>query len=357
MKRQSIVRSFDKICPDEEARERMLQNILLSSEISPEGKDKRYMRKKMRPMLIAAIISLMILLMGCAIVAMKLEDVKIGQNITRGEILDSQGNVLIEKDVPQDIISIHGLKESPAYLAQQEWFEFEKNYDPNYEILFSVEEFDVPDAYSAYNPYTQDMVDKIDEIVAKYDLKLLGPLAVFQRWEYEIFQDCLNIESLVVSDEKASVTNMSGYFYEGGNFNVEFNMEMADKEHSWPNPMLNSLFYSRKDYFDDTTRNVHKTQWWDQWNYTTESGYDVLIASSRFGAIAICDKVDSVIYVNIENTFGTDWDDVTGEYATTITMTKEQLEEVVDQIDFSIEVESVDMDLAKEQLEQFANME
>lgn len=307
----------------------------------------------MKPILIAAIVSLMLLLMGCAILVMSLQDVKIGNLSASFEILDSEGNVLMEKDAPQDIISLHGLKDSPAYLAHQEWFEFQETYDPDLKILLSSEEFDAPDAYDAYNPYTQEMVDKIDEIVAKYDLNLLGPFAVFQRWEYKTFQECLNIESLVVSEEKATVTDMSGYFYEAGNFKVEFNMEMQDKERSWPHLMLNSIYYSRKDNFDDVTMNVGNIEWWDQWNYTTSSGYQVMIASSQFGAIVICDKEDSVIKVSIDNTFETDWDNVTGDYATTITMTREQLEEVADQIDFGIEVESVNMALAREQLEQF----
>ena len=67
MKRRSVVKAFDPIRPDAAARERMLKNIL-SSEISPAGKDERMMRKKMKPFIIAAIIGLMIVLMGCAVV-------------------------------------------------------------------------------------------------------------------------------------------------------------------------------------------------------------------------------------------------------------------------------------------------
>ena len=182
-----------------------------------------------------------------------------------------------------------------------------------------------------------------------------SPCALFQRWEWKTFYECLDIQSLLNSDDKAIVTDMSGYFYEAGNFKVEFDMEMLDQENSWSHPMHNTIYYSRKDNFDDTTLNVGKVEFWEQWTYTNRTGYEVMIANSQFGAVVICDKAESIIYMNIDNCFETDWNNVTGEYATKIMMTKKQLEEVVDQIDFSIEVESVDMDLAREQLEQFQN--
>jgi len=359
MKRSDIQNAYEYITPDEVSRERMLNKIILSSEISPAGKDERKMRKKMKPMVIAALVGLMVLLMGCAVLAFSLQDMKIGEMTLRGQILDSEGNVLLDKDVPQDMISIHGYVNSPVYLAHQEWFEFEKTYDPDDSILFSsndTDDFDPGDVYDAYNPYTQEMVDKVDEIAAKYGLKLLGANAVFQRWESQTFHDCLGIESLLVSKDAATITEMSGYFYEGGNFKVEFDMEMQDKKNDWSYPMFNTFYYSRKDYFDDTLLNVGDIELWDQWSYTTSSGENVLIACYDYGAVVFCDKEDSFIYVRIDNNHETDYNQKTGCYDTNIVMTKEQLEQVIDQIDFSVEVETVNMDLAREKLEQFQNL-
>ncbi|MBR4289145.1 MAG: DUF4179 domain-containing protein [Oscillospiraceae bacterium] len=59
MNRQKIKNAYDPIRPDDEARERMLQNILLqSSEIPPAGKDDMMKHKKMRPMVLVALIAL-----------------------------------------------------------------------------------------------------------------------------------------------------------------------------------------------------------------------------------------------------------------------------------------------------------
>lgn len=58
MKRRRFQRAYESIRPDEETKARMLKNILLSSEIPPAGKDERLMRKKMKPLVISAVICL-----------------------------------------------------------------------------------------------------------------------------------------------------------------------------------------------------------------------------------------------------------------------------------------------------------
>ena len=58
MKKQSVVNAYQNIRPDEESKDRMLRNILLSSEISPAGKDDTMKHKKMRPMVLAALVAL-----------------------------------------------------------------------------------------------------------------------------------------------------------------------------------------------------------------------------------------------------------------------------------------------------------
>ncbi len=60
MKRRSVQQAFDPVRPDEDAKDRMLQNILHSSEIPLAGKDEKAVRKLFgRLILIAAIIAAM----------------------------------------------------------------------------------------------------------------------------------------------------------------------------------------------------------------------------------------------------------------------------------------------------------
>ena len=58
MKKQSVVNAYQNIRPDDEAKDRMLRNILLSSEISPGGMEDTMKHKKMRPMVLAALVAL-----------------------------------------------------------------------------------------------------------------------------------------------------------------------------------------------------------------------------------------------------------------------------------------------------------
>lgn len=59
MKRQRIKQAYEPIRPDEEAKTRMLESILIqSSEIPPAGKDDTMKHKKMRPAVLVAVIAL-----------------------------------------------------------------------------------------------------------------------------------------------------------------------------------------------------------------------------------------------------------------------------------------------------------
>ena len=352
MKRRSVVRAYENIRPDDETKQRILKNILHSSEIPSAGKDDMIMRKKMRPMVLVAIIAAAIMLMGSAVVVMSLRGVKIGEITTKGDILDSQGNVLIASEVPQDYISLHGFNNSPTYLAHQEWHEFYEEYSQNHVITKEENYYIPPEKYDAYTAYNQELQDKIDEIAAKYDLKLLGAMGLFQRYENAVFHEATGVDSLFVSESTATITSESGYFYEGGNFKVEFCMEMPDEEGNWPYQMWNTFYYSRKDCFDDTGLNIGSMEFWDQWMYTTSEGIDVLIANSEFGTVVLCDKEDSIIYVNIESRYLT-YNSATNSYDTSILMSKKQLEKVVDQIDFGIDVDFVNFELAREKLEEY----
>ena len=122
MKKRSVLHAYQNIRPDEESKARMLQNILLSSEISPAGKDERIVRKKMKPMVLVAIIAVMVMLMGCGWLVMRLQDLKIGVfSYTEDAHTDDFGNQVEATEIVKDVISLQGMKDSPSQLAAQEW--------------------------------------------------------------------------------------------------------------------------------------------------------------------------------------------------------------------------------------------
>ena len=69
----------------------------------------------------------------------------------------------------------------------------------------------IPNQYEyTYSCYTQEMVDKVDEIVAKYNLKLLDVPIVFQRYQSDIFLEETGIQSLLLPDSNAQMLELVG---------------------------------------------------------------------------------------------------------------------------------------------------
>lgn len=348
MKKRSVQRAYQNIRPDEESKARMLQNILLSSEIPPAGKDDTMKHKKMKPMVIAAIIALMVMLMGCAIVAMTLQDLKIGEHTYKEEAyIDDFGNYVGETEFVRDMISLQGIKDSPNQKAAQEWLEFEDSYDVDGQKIGDAEAagYVTPREYDAYFVYDQIMQDKVDEIIQKYGLKLAGMGAYVQKYQSDIFFDALGFEDLHHEDTVAEVEYLSGYFYACGNFNMEFWLTLPDGADLWPHEILTNIRYNGKEYLDTVFTSIANMETVEQWHYTTADGMDILIIMGEDFARFFCDREDAFL----TSGFGTDYESDSGEIQY---MTKADVEAVADALDFGIVPQKPDMDAVTELLEQ-----
>ena len=92
-----------------------------------------------RPLLLAALIALMLLLVGCGIVYMlKMQNLKLGQSQVTEQRWDKEQHTMVEQTLYQQTLTLSGLKGTPSYQAAQEWYEFEQTYDPNHEIINSI---------------------------------------------------------------------------------------------------------------------------------------------------------------------------------------------------------------------------
>ncbi len=93
---------------------------------------------------------------------------------------------------------------------------FCRDYDPDGAIVTANDnnELGIPNPYYIpYGCYSWDMVDKLDEIVQKYDLKLLSPDVGCQYYESSVLFSSLGIDGVFHGD----VEYLSGYFYPEGN--------------------------------------------------------------------------------------------------------------------------------------------
>ena len=137
-----------------------------------QEKGKLWPVAKKKLWLLAAMIALALLLVGCTVVyVLRLQDMAFGQDTQ--EVLGSGVQ-------DRTMLSLRGVKGTPGYQATKEWYEWLKTYDPDDRIYHSQEAFseDFGDDYYAYNLYTREMKDKLDEICDKYQLNLLGKMYV-----------------------------------------------------------------------------------------------------------------------------------------------------------------------------------
>lgn len=146
-------------------------------------------RSLRRPLLVAAAIAAALLLVGCGIVyALRLQDMSIGK-ASYTQRFDDKGKAIDPVEKSLDIITPYGRSGDAIQQALKEWYEFQESYDPDY--LLATNEPDIPgipNQYEyTYSCYTQEMVDKVNEIAAKYDLKLLEEWIPFQRYQSDIF--------------------------------------------------------------------------------------------------------------------------------------------------------------------------
>ena len=151
-----------------------------------------------RMLLVAAIITMTLLLVGCTIVyVISLQEKKISE-ASGMKYFDEEGQRIPPTEIRQDVISLFGYSNAPAQQAAMEWYQFRQTYDPDRKLFpYGDTEWDFDEQYfDSYGCYTQEMVDKLNEIVNKYDLKLLGISSTIQNWDTEVFFDATGLKGL-----------------------------------------------------------------------------------------------------------------------------------------------------------------
>ena len=72
-----------------------------------------------------------------------------------------------------DVISLSGYLDTPESKALAEWNAFTESYDADGSIIASIgnQPTGFEETYGLYLVYTQEMADKLEEILAKYNLR------------------------------------------------------------------------------------------------------------------------------------------------------------------------------------------
>ncbi len=246
--------------------------------------------KMKRAVLIAAVITLTLLLAGCGIAyVLRLQNLKIGKQAISQTQCDDSGNQIGETEVELDVLSMQGIKGSPNYLANQEWLAFTESYtDTGGEYWESEPE------YWAYSVQNQEMVDKLDEICREYGLKIIG-----KPWHEHIdcneFLTLLGIDSLLKPNADAALSIPAGRFFPGGSFTIYGTLELANTDSMF------TYHCVKKDVFYDVFGYVDADDL-AQRNYTTADGVNLLLLESDQSGMILADRDDCFFTLSVDLT-------------------------------------------------------
>ena len=255
-------------------------------------------RSAKRAVLVAALILLTFLLVGCAVVyAIHAADLRIGNRKTTRSVFDPYHREIIGTEpVSQQVLTYAGIQGSPGYQAAKEWFEFLQTYDQDRSIRKEAFQGDpeilFPDTYLSYHTYSQEMVDKLNELADKYGLQLLSTPMEFSSTGK--LTRVLSIDHVLLPGSTVDAFLDGGACYPQGNFWLSINLNMPKGPDMWQYTVYGILEYCRKDCLSPEVAYLDQGKALTEWNYKTASGATVLIVKEQEGdAYFFCDCGDA----------------------------------------------------------------
>lgn len=259
--------------------------------------------KARRPVLIAAMIALMVFLVGCTAVALlRLDNLRAKQEsyITKTRYQEDGTKVLPTEKLRGTYILVG--ETSKARPAVQAWIDFLKEWDP--------EGTKAEEAYASgtVEAYEKALEDKQVEICTTYGLPQTGERLVIQS-DTALFVRLLGMDSLITADGALETVLDGGWFYSCGNFSALYSNTVLKGSDSGENlTFMMDYSYRNGNFFDTTAQLVIEDEVGVQeWNHTLPGGENVLIVMDAVGdSYILYDRGDAFITVTVSNV-GWDW--------------------------------------------------
>lgn len=185
-----------------------------------------------------------------------------------------------------DVISLSGYLDAPESLALAEWQDFLSGYDVAAAAHAADQAPGQVDArYGLYQVYNQEMADKLDEITAKYGLKLHTQLI-------DVYQHPEAMEGIweALGENRA----YSAYLYEDGTLQFDGEYDLSGGgivEYQFRRAVRGS--------FDEVILNIGDVSQYQEWGYATQRGTAVRLALGPDKGLLIADLEDSFVTVNV----------------------------------------------------------
>lgn len=290
-----------------------------------------------RAVLVAAVIALLMLLVGCAAVyVLHLQDLKVGEyRLQQNPVYDANGNVVPVATHPlRTEISLQGANQE----ALMEWKQYKKEYVPSEEpdIRAKNRATAVPDNYRhTYGCQYWEMMEKLDEIAQEYDLKLLSQEIDCDSYESGVLYGALGIDPVF----QGTAEYLDSWFYPEGTFRSCLLFQLDSDE--WPYENNHAWYYfSQKAYLDPHDTDMEDFENCTQWNYTRRDGKKVLLAMNQEEAWIFADRPDVFITISFSSF---KW-----ENGKKVQMSQSVLEEIAECFNLDVQPQAVDLDRVAE---------
>lgn len=288
------------------------------------GKTHRPIR---RPLLIAAVIALLLLLVGCAAVyVLKMEHVKISSGTDQRDYSLVDGVYVKDPHtVSTTTLSMAGLKGSNAYKACADFYAYETELRAN------------ASASGDWAGYDDAINAKAQELAEQYGLKPEGQPLTFRTTRN--LCDALGVERFVRDSQDVSIDISQGFCRDSGNFFVLLSFAFPEDQGYEVTYTSGALYWNRQDTFSREYFTLEDRGDWVERNYTTSAGNTVLILTSpsQERGYILCNRGDALMTVWLDanpEILSEDSGVVSAEY---LHMTEKQLNMVADALDFAIQ--------------------
>ena len=280
-----------------------------------------------RPFLLAAVIALALLLVGCAAVyVLKMEHVKISSGTDQRDYSLVDGVYVKDPHtVDTTTLSMAGLKGSNAYKACADFYAYET------ELRASAS------ASGDWTGYDDAINAKAQELAEQYGLKPEGQPLTFRTTRN--LCNALGVERFVRNSQDVSIDVDQGFCRDSGNFFVLLRFAFPEDQGYEVTYTSGALYWNRQDTFSREYFTLEDSGDWVERNYTTSAGNTVLILTSpsQERGYIICDRGDALMTVWLDvnpELLSEDAGVVSAEY---LHMTDAQLDMVADALDFAIQ--------------------
>ncbi|MBQ3276956.1 MAG: hypothetical protein IJH47_07890 [Oscillospiraceae bacterium] len=181
---------------------------------------------------------------------------------------------------PSDLIALQGFPQSAEFRANAEWMDYLAAYGAAVDTEARVEP-----RYAFYSVSSDDAGQALDEITARYGLKLHTSLADFDS-EDDLYS-LLGTRPFI-----SNCAAISGYVYEDGSFQGD-GTSVAGRCYEYQ--------FGRyvKGSFSEVTLHVGNPNDYEEWMYTTSGGVAVQLSLGPSRCVLMADLPESFVAVNL----------------------------------------------------------